>query len=509
MLRDPLYQSAPMATLDSLAYSPHLDRLRQIIPSKTQVYLVGGAVRDSLLNLTIHDMDFVVDEDSIKVARRVADVLQAAFFPLDSERDTGRVIVREPGGKRLILDFSLQRGPDLESDLRARDFTVNAMAMDLRAPQTLIDPLGGARDLLAKHLRVCSTEAFSSDPVRIVRGVRLASTFELRLDADTLQLMRASIPALTQVSIERMRDELFRILENPQPKRALHMLDYLEVLSYILPELSTLRGFAQPAAHTANAWEHTLNVLQSLDSIVKTLAIDYDPNSSANLFMGLVSLKLGRYREQLHAHLNTLINPDRSLRGLLFLAALYHDVANPQARPLGNAGRLYYCGDEEQSSQSVARRARLLHLSNEETERLASIVQNYLTPVILGIDNTLPDRRMIYRFFMDAGSAGIDACFLSLADVIATYGPGLSQDLWAHHLDVVRILLEAWWDHQAEMISPPTLINGNVLMENLGIHPGPEVGKILEAIREAQAIGRVNTRDQALMLARSIRDRGE
>jgi poly(A) polymerase len=491
-----------------MAFLPRLEQISQIIPPGLEVHLVGGAVRDNLLNLAIHDMDFVLDRDSIAIARRLADTFQAAFYLLDSERDTGRVILTEPGNKRLILDFSLRRGPDLESDLRARDFTINAMALDIRRPQKLIDPLCGARDLHSKLLRACSTQAFMDDPLRILRGVRLAATFGLRIQPDTLQFMRQAIPELPRVSQERVRDELFRILGSSQPVSGLRTLEWLGVLPSILPELHQLKGFPQPPPHIADIWEHTLSVIQDLEVIINVLSLDYDPDIASNLWGGLVSLRLGRYREQIHAHLNALTNPDRSVRDLLLFAALYHDAAKPKSLVTDETGKIHFYGHDEMGSQLVVQRARELRLTNEEISRLGTVVRGHMRPIFLAREQSLPSHRAIYHFFRDTGVAGVDICLLSLADTMATYGPGLPQALWEHHLDTIRTLLEAWWERREENINPSPLINGNELMAQLEIKPGPEVGRILEAIREAQAVGQITNIDQALNLARSIQHEG-
>jgi tRNA nucleotidyltransferase/poly(A) polymerase len=125
-----------------------------------------------LLGRTIHDLDFALAGDAIRSGRRVADALGGAFYPLDTERGTGRVILTQADGARQVLDFARLRGPDLESDLRGRDFTINAIALDLHHPQQLIDPLNGANDLRAQQLRACSLTSLSDDPLRGLRRAR-------------------------------------------------------------------------------------------------------------------------------------------------------------------------------------------------------------------------------------------------------------------------------------------------------------------------------------------------
>ena len=168
------------------------------MPDGLTVYLVGGAVRDALLGRPIHDLDFVLERDAIKTARHIADALQADFYPLDSERDTGRVIVTNADGTHMLMDFASFRGADpstgsgqsLETDLDGRDFTLNAIALKL-SDNSLYDPLGGAMDLKEKRLRACSPSAFTDDPVRILRGVRLAANFGFHILPETRAAMKA------------------------------------------------------------------------------------------------------------------------------------------------------------------------------------------------------------------------------------------------------------------------------------------------------------------------------
>jgi putative nucleotidyltransferase with HDIG domain len=216
----------------------------------------------------------------------------------------------------------------------------------------------------------------------------------------------------------------------------------------------------------------------------------------------VVSLRLGRYREQLDAHLKSSPNPLRSLRGLLFMAALYHDAAKPQTQQVDEEGRLRFFDHPVVGADLVEARAQALRLSNDEIERLKRIVRHHMRPIYLANTGETPSPRAIYRFFRDTGEAGVDICLLSLADVLATYGSSLPVDVWERHLDVVRLLLEAWWEYPSERITPPELLNGHDLIKELGLTPGEKIGELLEFIREAQVAGQVTDRERALALAR-------
>lgn len=489
----------------ALIFPPILDSVRGILPDDQPVYLVGGAVRDILLGRPGHDLDFAVERNAIKLARRVADNLHADFYALDPVRDTGRVILTAHEGKRTLMDFAAFRGMDLEADLIGRDFTLNAIALDL-ADNTIHDPLGGALDLKNRILRSCSPSSFIDDPVRILRGVRLAANFGFQILPDTRKAMKEAAPLLGGVSPERMRDELFHILDGSQPAACLRSLDLLGALDGVLPELSALKGLEQPAPHIHDVWEHTLKGVGWLEIILAALAPEYDPENASDLITGLLVLRLGRFRQLLGDALAAPLTSDRSVRSLLFLATLYHDVAKPRTVKQDDEGHLRFWDHDQQGAEIAAERAHLLALSNDEAHCLEIIIRNHMR--ILFHTNRLlnehkpPSRRAIYRFFRDTGALGVEVCLLALADLRATYEETLPQETWVACLDVVRTLLENWYEKPAEAIAPPSLLDGNDLMRELGLQPGRQVGELLEIIREAQAMGRVSTPGQALELAR-------
>jgi putative nucleotidyltransferase with HDIG domain len=489
-------------TQQPLKFSSHLARVCEAIPNRIPVYLVGGAVRDSFLSRLSHDLDFALRVDALGVGRQVADALGGAYYPLDEERETGRVILTEEDGSRMVLDFALFRGPDLESDLRARDFTVNAMAVDVRKIDSLLDPLGGLNDLLAKQLRACTSGTFDDDPVRILRGVRLAADFGFRIHPETIHLMRISAAQLERVSPERIRDELFRILGGPRPGPSVQALDMLGVLPYLLPELLDLKGVTQSPPHTADVWTHTISVMRNLNTVLNVISSEFNPDESANLAMGMLSARLGRYRQQVAEHLDTAFTPDRSLRPLLFLAALFHDIGKPETRQVDEDGRIRFFEHEQVGVKKISNQSINLHLSNEETKRLTTILLHHMRPILLAQSEQGLSRKAVYRFFRDTKAAGIDICLLSLADVLGTYGPTLPQNVWRRHLDVVRTLFDAWWDLPEETVSPPPLLNGRDLIKEFDLKPGPQIGSLLEALREAQVVGQISDRDTALEFVR-------
>jgi putative nucleotidyltransferase with HDIG domain len=486
------------------SYPPLMDRVRDALPDQ-EIYLVGGAVRDMLLNRLSPDLDFAVPSNGISLARRVANALQANFMILDDERDTGRVITTETDGTRTFLDFATYRGNNLDEDLRARDFTINAIAFDIHK-QTLIDPLNGGSDLRAKIIRACLTTSLSDDPIRVLRGVRQAAAFDFKIELETRKAMKRSANLIPNVSPERQRDELFKILEGPKPDASMRALEMLGVFPHLLPEISAMKGVEQPSPHIYDVWEHTLSVLGYLEDILSTLASGYNADNTNDLFTGLLTLRIGRFREQFAAHFNESLNTDRSVRAALFFAALYHDVEKPVTRSVDETGRIRFFDHDVKGAEVAAKRGRAFNLSNDEIERIKSIIRNHMRfhffASRLEGDKQEPSRKAIYRFFRDSGRAGIDLVLLGLADLRGTRGHTLTQETWSAALDIARILLENYWEKPEETISPPRLLDGNELMKELNLEAGRVIGQLLEAIREAQATGKISLREEALQFAR-------
>ncbi len=486
-----------------------LNKVKEALPSESSVYLVGGAVRDLLLNRENHDLDFMVAGDAQGLARLVANRMGGAYFALDDTHGAGRVVLfSDPGDKgsqRFILDFAPIQGGSLDADLRLRDFTINAIALPLSGDSKAIDPLGGLADLQSKTLRACSPTALQDDAIRVVRVVRQATALTFKIEPQTLALVRAAVPLLVNISIERRRDELFKILSGQQPVTAIRLLDTLGALPHLLPELAALKGVPQPHPHIYDVWEHTLQTTAWLETLLNYLAKPgYNPDSANSLWLGLAVLRLGRYHPQFSEQMQTCLVPERPWRSLLLLAALYHDIGKPQTGSTGADGRLHFFEHEDVGKKILAQRTSHLRLSNQEIDRMTLVVAHHMRPHHLANSPHPPTRRAIFRFFNHTGQAGVDICLLNLADLLATYGNTLPQETLVHYLDIHRTLLEAYFEKPEESVSPPRLLTGSDLIARFQIQPGPQIGRLLGKILEAQAVGEISTQAEAFALAETL-----
>jgi tRNA nucleotidyltransferase/poly(A) polymerase len=261
----------------------------------------------------------------------------------------------------------------------------------------------------------------------------------------------------------------------------------------------------QSPPHIYDVWEHTLNVLQYLEEILAALNIGHLSKKTKDLLTDLLNDHLGKYQGKFASHFNKSLNMDRSVRAALFFAALYHDVEKPNTKSVDEAGRIRFFDHDIKSAEVASKRGQAFNLSSDEIERIKKIVKNHMRFHFftnrLEKEQEEPSRKAIYRFFRDSGEAGVDLVLLGLADLRGTRGPQLTEKTWTTALDIARIFLKNYFEKPEETITPPRLLNGNELMNELNLEPGPIIGQLLEAIREGQAIGDIKTREQAIEFA--------
>lgn len=473
----------------------------------TEAYLVGGCVRDQVLGRVTHDLDVSVSSDGLALARRLADLFGGDYYPLDSERGTGRTILRREDGGRLFVDVASLRGGDIAADLAGRDFTINALAIKLGSPAAVIDYHGGMADLEAGLIRAVSEDAIRLDPVRVLRAFRQAAQLDFALDPDTRDLLRRDGAALAYVSAERVCDELSKLLACASSAPFLLQLDSLALLSLVFPELEPLRDLAQPAPHHHDALTHSLESVRALESILEELqrASLGDPSAMQEGGNNLLLGSLPRFADRLGQHLQGVLSDVRPRLVTLKMATLLHDVGKPSARTVDADGRVRFLGHEQEGSRLVRGTLERLRFSSVEANLAESIVRHHMRPLMLASGGGASSRAL-YRFFRDTQDGGIDILLHALADHLATHAFETPESGWQPLLNLVTRMLEEYWGAGVTRSTTPTLVNGHDLLEAFALAPGPQIGRLLEAVREAQAVGEISTRAEAMELVQSLID---
>jgi len=455
-------------------------------------YLVGGLVRDVLLGRETADIDIAVASDALEIAPQVATAFGGKYVLLDEINRVGRVVVTSEAD-RWEFDFSTFEG-NIEQDLARRDFTIDAMAVDLSQLSKgfqLIDPFNGLSDLRQGVIRTVSETAFQSDAVRLLRAVRLAAELGFSIDTQTESLIRRYSHLLTNVAGERIREELLQLLAMPQAEQSLAYLDELGLLTVMIPELAQTKGVVQPKEHFWNVFDHSIKTVAAVGFLLRQGTWEY----AADEVLAAVP-----WSAVLAQHFALEVSYG-STRGSLFkLAALLHDISKPQTKTIDADGRMRFLGHAKEGAAIVVNILGRLRFSGREIKLVETMVQHHLRPMQMS-NNGLPTRRAIYRYFRDTGEAGIDILFLSLADHLATRGPNLDLTQWQEHTQMVEYVLTERLK-EVSVVMPPKLVDGYDLLNIFDLSPGPKVGELLEAVREAQASGEVTTREEALAYIR-------
>jgi tRNA nucleotidyltransferase/poly(A) polymerase len=469
--------------------------------SENPGYLVGGSLRDALLGRPLTDLDLAVSGDPASLARALADRLGGHFVLLDAQRGIARV-VRDEGPVR-IIDVAALRG-DIHADLGERDFTIDALAAPIdaltaRGPVAVLDPHGGLPDLESGVVRLVSERALVDDPLRLLRAVRLAAQLDFRLAPETADSIRRHAGRIGQAAAERQRGELARCFATPRASPSLRLMDDLGLLERLFPEVTAGRGVTQPKEHYWDVFDHAIETVAALDFM---LAEEEPATGGREARFWRALWDALAFLPGLREHLREEVSEGRSRATLLKLAALLHDVAKPEARAPDATGRIRFFGHAEQGAETARRVLRRFRYSRREVELVATMVEEHLRPGQLGQQGP-PSRRALFRFFRDTGEAAESILLLSLADHLAARGPRVRIDGWRRHVAYIAHVLGRRHEEE-DIVRPPRLLTGDDLMAALSIGPGPEVGRLLAALEEAQASGEIAGREDALAFVRRL-----
>ncbi len=480
--------------------------IRPYLPTN-DVWLAGGPVRDLLLRRPLHDWDFAVRENGRALARRVANGLDAAYYTLDAERDTGRVVVEEPATRQPItLDFATLRGATLHEDLVRRDFTINAMAMTLAGQ--IVDPTGGQEDLQRRLIRATRRESFRDDPARLLRALRQAAALNFQIESETARWIREDAALIQEVSPERVQAEVVAILATTPAAVPLRTMGAMTLQRYILPELRSLENVRQSwPHHYSNAREHAVATVSAVEGIHalllgQTPALTPPVPSWAWTYL---EKAIHPFTSRLLTYLEEEINVGLPRALLLKWAALYHDVGKTKTETVDDRGLVHFYGHEAVSAELTRERMEALHFPGKSTAFVTTLVAEHMR--LIGLAKETPTRRATYRFYRATKTAGLGVVLLSLADALAVWGGRLEKGRWHSLLATAVDLIEAYFFEHATVVSPPPLLSGRDVMA-LGVEQGPEVGRLLEALREAQVAGEVTDRAAAEAFIKAVSSAG-
>jgi len=460
-----------------------LQLLASLIPLTPQkIYLVGGSVRDLLItNQLFKDIDLLIASGSEDVARTFADLIGASFFFLDEERKITRVVKQDESGT-IQFDFTNFEGPDLNADLQRRDFTMNAMALDLRAfladtsLDGLIDPLHGREDIRNRLIRVTRPGVLDEDPLRLLRAIRFAATLGFAIEEGTADQIRRHSKLIARPSPERVRDELFLILAERNAEKHLMLMDSLGLLSPLFPELEPLRSFEPGRYHVHDVLTHSIKTAGYVESVLDELQ-KISPEHGPSVL----------------AHLEEPLEHLVPRKAALRFACLIHDNAKPET--FSNIdGHVRFHGHDSLGAEKAVSMCRRFKLSNDTEKAVTRVIRQHMRLFNLAAPGG-PSKNAMYRYCRDIGDALPESLVLAQADARATREI-MPMEQFTDTTETMATMLEYYYTKFLKVEAKP-LVTGQDLVDR-GLKPGPKFRVILEEIKERQAEGTLKDRQEAL-----------
>ena len=445
-------------------------------------WVVGGAVRDALLGHEITDVDLVVDADPGAVARAIAGGLDGVAFELSDEFGTWRSQGRDFSWQ---VDVAALRGGSIEADLGLRDFTVGAIAIALEGGY-LIDPTGGLDDLAAGVLRAVSESSFRDDPLRVIRASRLAAQFGWEIEGGTLVLASESAAMLGSVAGERILSEFLLLVGSRDPLGGIEKFDRTGAMEVVLPEITGLKGVVQGPNHHLDVHGHTIEVLEGVLRIETEL----------DRFVGDAAVATSAYLAEPLAD-----STDRAVG--LRLGALFHDCAKPETRTERD-GVVGFRGHDELGADKVGDVFDRLRASRRLSRHVADLTRHHLILGFMAASGP-PSPEAVYDYLRRTSPVSVDVTLLTVADRLAARGSGTvaSSEMIEAHLELASRMVAEGLEWRET--GPPVLpIPGDELAREVGLEPGPELGRLIERLERAVWTGQVDSASDAVTLAREI-----
>jgi len=441
-----------------------------------RVWVCGGSVRDWLLGTPALDLDLAVQGRAIELGQALAEATGGHFVLLKEAYDTCRVVIQ---GRQ--VDLAGLRGPTIEADLTARDFTVNAVAVEAGSGK-ILDPTGGIEDLAKGVLKTAGPGVLRQDPLRVLRGFRFVASLGLAPAPQTMEELKAAGPGLFGVARERVGHEWRIMCAGQWAAEALVLMDQAMVLTRLVPELSFGRGVEQNPYHHLDVFWHQLECAWHAAKILAG-------EQTGGLSQEIIKAAGAGARE----------------RSTLITAALMHDVGKPFTRKPKAPGWNTFYRHESVGAELAGARTRALGLTNAEAQAVELLVRLHMRPMHLSglMARGRLSTRALNRLVLAAGRWLEALIVLAMADTMAGRGPQRPVEAEQNLAAVARELINARITLARAQANPP-LVNGHDVMAVAGIGPGPMVGRILKELREAQLEGRITTREQAIEMLKRL-----
>lgn len=440
-------------------------------------YIVGGFLRDCLLNRESCDVDIVVPQNTAEsTAKRLADFINGYFVELDNVNNIYRVVFED---KINYVDIADCTGSCIEEDLKRRDFTINAIAYDLKK-EKLIDINSGLEDLKKGIIREISELNITDDPIRILRAFRFQSELGFNFSDELKEIIKKHCLLIKNPAKERVNTELIKLFDGKYADGTLTDMENFGILEQVFPFVKDLKKVPPNSHHHLGLLEHSIETVKQVQLYYENAVADVKSHLDETLFAGhkrIAYLKLG---------------------------AFLHDTGKPSVWTIDTqTGRHRFIMHDSEGAKIIEPYLKDLKFSKKQISYLQKIIKNHIYPAgVVTSDET--SEKAYLRFYRKMGDETIDLIAIAYADRMSALGPEITQEMINKNINGLDKLLNGYLKQKTELKPLPKLLDGKEIMQILNIPQSKELGKIIEKLKEAQISSDVITKEDAINFIKNL-----
>lgn len=459
------------------------DKILNIVAEKfpdTEIYVVGGFVRDCLMAKPSYDRDLIViNEDAKDFSLKLAEIFNSTFIPLDEENKIYRLVLKDSENIHNpdMIDITNPVGGSLERDLMRRDLTINAIAANIHTGD-ITDLYGGVADIKNRTINYIEEANFIDDPLRLLRVYRFQATLDFELGSDTIMAICKHTDLISKPAKERVLYELMKLFSGKYTATALLNMNKTWLLEEIFPVVKEIKQ-VPPNSH------HHLDLLHHVIETVNQIQLLYEDSD-----------------ERVKAHLDKCDFGGFPRLAHIKLAGFLHDIGKFSTWTIEkDTGRHRFIKHDDVGSKMVRPILKELTCSNKQIEYVSEMIKNHIYPSAMMREDS--NEKAMMRYFRKLGDNVIDNIILAKADRLSARGEAVTDEMVEQNLSNLDKLLNFYFESLDKLKPLPKLLSGNEVMQLLNIKPSPKLGKILEALYEAQLDGNVSSKDEAVKFVKN------
>ena len=446
--------------------------LFSLLNKGSELYLVGGSIRDKLLGKESFDTDFVVKgQNAVDIAKNFAEKTGRYFLVLDEKFEIARVVDKD---KIHYFDFARCEKDDIFLDLARRDLTINSIALKVFPEEEFIDLFDGQNDIKTKKIKIINEKNLLDDPLRILRIFRFASLLDFDIEKTTLNLAEKHYQLIKNVAPERILAEILKFFEGKNSAKYLVMMKNSGLLYELFEPLKEVKKIPPNSHHHLSLIDHSVETVHQIE------------------------LGINRLPDFEKERLNSFQTNGVKYISLLKIGALLHDVGKPSTWSIEENGRHRFINHDSIGAELLKPVLKSMKFSKTQIKYITTLVKNHIYPSQLSRENETASQKPIQRMFRKLSDATGDVIVLAMADRLSAQGPAITREMTENNLNALKKYMIMFEEFLKTAKPLPKLLDGNEISEILNIEKGKKLGEIIKELQNAQMSGDVVSKEDAI-----------